>query len=309
MVGPTASGKTSLAIDLAKMLDGEVVSADSMQIYEGMDIATAKPTAEEMGSIPHHMIGFLPPTERFSVADYAPMARAAIDDILFRGKVPILCGGTGLYVKAIVDHILYAEGADSDPALRERLRRVADEQGNEAVWQMLYRIDPVTAERLHPNNLGRVIRAIEVMQVSGGSIREQESFSRREPCPYHTCQIGLQYADRAVLYDRIDRRVDLMMQSGLLQEAEEFYQKGLQGTAAQAIGYKELFAYFEGKQTLSEALERLKMETRRYAKRQLSWFNRDDRIAWIRPDTLVPGGKVLHAATDILRRECEVHCL
>lgn len=298
VVGPTASGKTALAVELAKALDGEVVSADSMQIYEGMDIATAKPDQEEMQGIPHHLIGFLPPENRFSVAEYAPMARKTIDDILSRGKVPILAGGTGLYVQAVVDHILYDQDAAADPALRKKLEALAAAEGNKAVWDMLNEIDPETAVRLHPNNLGRVIRAIEVLSTSGYSIRHQEASSRREPCPYQCCQIGLRYADRAVLYDRIDRRVDRMMEAGLLQEAEAFWKMGLTNTAAQAIGYKELFEYFEGRQTLAETIERLKTGTRHYAKRQLTWFGRDERIHWIQPDALPANKTVLQCALE-----------
>lgn len=298
VVGPTASGKTALAVELAKALGGEVVSADSMQIYEGMDIATAKPDQNEMQGIPHHLIGFLPPESRFSVAEYAPMARQTIDDILFRGKVPILAGGTGLYVQAVVDHILYDQDAAADPALRKELETLAAAKGNIAVWDMLNDMDPETAARLHPNNLGRVIRAIEVLSTSGYSIRHQEEASRREPCPYQCCQIGLRYADRTVLYDRIDRRVDRMMEAGLLQEAEAFWKKGLINTAAQAIGYKELFEYFEGRQTLAEAIERLKTGTRHYAKRQLTWFGRDERIHWIQPDALPANKTVLQCALE-----------
>ncbi len=305
VVGPTASGKTALAIALAKELGGEIVSADSMQIYRGMDIATAKPTPEEMAEVPHHLIGFWPPEKPFSVAQYAVLAREKIDDILRRGRVPVLCGGTGLYIKAIVDHIQYEEETGGDAVLRERLRRQAQDEGNLAVWRQLQAMDPQTAERIHPNNLGRVIRAIEVMQVSGRSIREQEERSRQAPCPYHVLQIGLRYRNRENLYERIGRRVDAMAEAGLLEEARAVRQQGLTATAAQAIGYKELYDWMEGTLPLEEALENLKRSTRRYAKRQLTWFGADARIRWIEPDALQAGETVTEQAMRIIENDGE----
>lgn len=305
VVGPTASGKTALAIALAKELGGEIVSADSMQIYRGMDIATAKPTPEEMAEVPHHLIGFWPPEKPFSVAQYAILAREKIDDILRRGRVPVLCGGTGLYIKAIVDHIQYEEETGEDAALRERLRRQAQDEGNLAVWRQLQAMDPQTAERIHPNNLGRVIRAIEVMQVSGRSIREQEERSRQAPCPYHVIQIGLRYRNRENLYERIGRRVDAMAEAGLLEEARAVRQQGLTATAAQAIGYKELYDWMDGTLPLEEALENLKRSTRRYAKRQLTWFGADARIRWIEPDALQAGETVTEQAMRIIENDGE----
>lgn len=305
VVGPTASGKTALAIALAKELGGEIVSADSMQIYRGMDIATAKPTPEEMAEVPHHLIGFWPPEKPFSVAQYAVLAREKIDDILRRGRVPVLCGGTGLYIKAIVDHIQYEEETGGDAVLRERLRRQAQDEGNLAVWRQLQAMDPQTAERIHPNNLGRVIRAIEVMQVSGRSIREQEERSRQAPCPYHVIQIGLRYRNRENLYERIGRRVDAMAEAGLLEEARAVRQQGLTATAAQAIGYKELYDWMDGMLPLEEALENLKRSTRRYAKRQLTWFGADARIRWIEPDALQAGETVTEQAMRIIENDGE----
>ena len=305
VVGPTASGKTALAIALAKELGGEIVSADSMQIYRGMDIATAKPTPEEMAEVPHHLIGFWPPEKPFSVAQYAILAREKIDDILRRGRVPVLCGGTGLYIKAIVDHIQYEEETGEDAALRERLRRQAQDEGNLAVWRQLQAMDPQTAERIHPNNLGRVIRAIEVMQVSGRSIREQEERSRQAPCPYHVIQIGLRYRNRENLYERIGRRVDAMAEAGLLEEARAVRQQGLTATAAQAIGYKELYDWMDGTLPLEEALENLKRSTRRYAKRQLTWFGADARIRWIEPDAQQAGETVTEQAMRIIQNDGE----
>ena len=305
VVGPTASGKTALAIALAKELGGEIVSADSMQIYRGMGIATAKPTPEEMAEVPHHLIGFWPPEKPFSVAQYAVLAREKIDDILRRGRVPVLCGGTGLYIKAIVDHIQYEEETGGDAVLRERLRRQAQDEGNLAVWRQLQAMDPQTAERIHPNNLGRVIRAIEVMQVSGRSIREQEERSRQAPCPYHVIQIGLRYRNRENLYERIGRRVDAMAEAGLPEEARAVRQQGLTATAAQAIGYKELYDWMDGTLPLEEALENLKRSTRRYAKRQLTWFGADARIRWIEPDALQAGETVTEQAMRIIENDGE----
>ena len=305
VVGPTASGKTALAIALAKELGGEIVSADSMQIYRGMDIATAKPTPEEMAEVPHHLIGFWPPEKPFSVAQYAILAREKIDDILRRGRVPVLCGGTGLYIKAIVDHIQYEEETGEDAALRERLRRQAQDEGNLAVWRQLQAMDPQTAERIHPNNLGRVIRAIEVMQVSGRSIREQEERSRQAPCPYHVIQIGLRYRNRENLYERIGRRVDAMAEAGLPEEARAVRQQGLTATAAQAIGYKELYDWRGGTLPREGALENLNRSTRRYAKRQLTWFGADARIRWIEPDALQAGETVTEQAMRIIENDGE----
>lgn len=305
VVGPTASGKTALAIDLAKAVNGEIVSADSMQIYEGMDIATAKPLPEELAAVPHHLIGFVPVETPFSVADYAVLARATINEIMNRGKTPILCGGTGLYVKAIIDNVQHSETIPSDELLRERLRLFAEQKGNDALWKRLEMIDPETARRIHPNNVGRVIRAIEVMEVSGRSIREHEADSRREPCPYHVIEFGLRYQDREKLYQRINQRVDKMVEMGLPEEVKTAREKGLTATAAQAIGCKELYGWLDGDETLAEALERLKQSTRRYAKRQLTWFGADKRVHWIDPDTLLKGETILDKAMEILEKEAK----
>mgnify|MGYP004504594787 FL=1 len=305
VVGPTASGKTALAIDLAKAVNGEIVSADSMQIYEGMDIATAKPLPEELAAVPHHLIGFVPVETPFSVADYAVLARTAINEIMNRGKIPILCGGTGLYVKAIIDNVQYSETIPSDELLRERLRLFAEQKGNDALWKRLETIDPETARRIHPNNVGRVIRAIEVMEVSGRSIREHEADSRREPCPYHVIELGLRYQDREKLYQCINKRVDKMVEMGLPEEVKTAREKGLTATAAQAIGCKELYGWLDGDETLAEALERLKQSTRRYAKRQLTWFGADKRVHWIEPDALLNGKTVQDKAMEILEKEAK----
>lgn len=306
VLGPTASGKTALAVELALALGGEVVSADSMQIYRGMDIGTAKPTEQEMRGVPHHLIGILDPGEQFSVADYANRARKVIDEIISRGKLPILAGGTGLYIQAIVDNIHFSEEAESDPALRNRLKELAEKNGNEAVWEQLLRLDPETAKSLHPNNLGRVIRAIEVYTVTGKPISEQVNESRKEPCPYQVCQIGLRYIDREKLYGRINERVRLMMQDGLLEEAKRLREESLAGTAGQAIGYKEFNEYFSGDCSLEDAIQRLQQGTRHYAKRQLTWFGRDERIHWVSPDALPEGETVLSLAQRYIEDDCGV---
>lgn len=283
ITGPTASGKTALAVELAKAFDGEVVSADSMQLYEGMDIATAKPTLEEMQGIPHHLIGILKPQQPFSVADYAGIANQTIREIVSRQKLPILAGGTGLYIQAVVDGIRFSE-EDKEDGLRRELERRAKEEGAEVLLKELAQVDPEYAEKLHPNNKIRVIRALEIYLKTGITMTEHQKNSRLAPSPYRACMIGLNYRDREVLYERINRRVDRMVESGLLEEARKICaQKDLK-TAYQAIGYKELEGYFAGRLSLSQALDTLKQESRRYAKRQLTWFRRDERIRWIYPD-------------------------
>lgn len=301
VVGPTASGKTSLSVRLAKMLDGEVVSADSMQMYRGMDIGTAKPTAAEMEGIPHHLIDVLEVEETFSVADYAALARPLIREIGQRGRLPILTGGTGLYISAVIHHLQFSP-IPSDEAMRSELRQKAEAEGNEAVHALLRDCDPESAAAIHPNNLGRVIRAIEVYRITGVTITEHNRRSRAVPPPYRTCILGLTSRDRQFLYHRIDRRVDRMLEQGLLEEAERLLQKDLSQTAAQAIGYKELREYLSGRQSLGEAVERLKQESRNYAKRQLTWFRREEGIHWLEIDRFPDDGALLQAALDIARR-------
>ena len=300
VAGPTASGKTGLAVELALRLDGEVVSADSMQIYRRMAIATAKPTPEEQLGVPHHLIDFLEPGEQFSVAQYVELARKTIREIRSRGKLPIVAGGTGLYIQSLVDNIAFSP-QPSDPALREALRQRAQREGRESLLRELASFDPESAARLHPNNLGRVIRAIEVYRLTGKTMTQQMAQSRREPSPYRPAMLGLTYSDRQLLYNRIDRRVDAMVAQGLLEEARQMREEGLSSTAAQAIGYKELEGYFAGEEPLEEALERMKRETRRYAKRQLTWFRRDERFHWLEMDRL--GDGAADEAEKILVRE------
>lgn len=278
--GPTASGKTALSVELAKEFDAEIISADSMQIYKGMDIATAKPSIEERQGIPHHIMDFLDPTESFSVADYVKLAHEKIKDIASRGKIPMIVGGTGLYISSLINNIRFEE-SECDYAYREELRLLAQEKGNSYLLDMLREIDPATAATLHENNQSRVIRALEVYKVTGKTMSQTQEESRTEPSPYEPCMIALDY-DREQLYDRINRRVDMMLDMGLIDEAKDFFSKGDLPTAAQAIGYKELLPYFKGEKELSDCVEHLKQETRKYAKRQLTWFRKDERIHWIK---------------------------
>ncbi len=282
VVGPTASGKTALGVSIAKHYGGEVVSADSMQIYRTMDIATAKPTLEEMGGIPHHLIDFWEPQRPFSLAQYVELASKAIADIHSRGKLPVLVGGTGLYVNTLLDNIALGDSGGNEE-LRAKLLREAEEKGNGFLLDELRAVDPETAENLHENNLLRIIRAIEVYQLTGITMSQWVKQSRDRESPYRFCIIGLNFKDRQKLYDRINCRVDEMMQAGLLEEAKKVLNGPLQ-TAAQAIGYKELKPYLDGGLPLEVCVEKLKQSTRRYAKRQLTWFRRDSRIHWIYPD-------------------------
>ena len=283
VVGPTASGKSRLAVELAKWLNSEVVSADSMQIYQEMTIGTAKITPEEMEGVPHHMIDFLPVTSPFSVADYVSMAKTCLQEIHNRGKIPVLAGGTGLYVRSLLQNLDFSEG-DHDLSLREELTELANREGVEPLMEELRRIDPESAERIEPNNLPRVIRAIELYRTTGKTMTQHLADSRRNPSSYQVCMIGLNYQDRSVLYDRINRRVDEMMAQGLLEEARILLQGEGGKTALQAIGYKELKPYFDGERSLEESVAFMKQATRRYAKRQLTWFRREEKIHWLYPD-------------------------
>lgn len=299
VVGPTASGKTSLGIELAKKYNGEIISADSMQIYQYMDIATAKPTPDEMQGIPHHLIGFLSPDTPFSVADYVEIAKKKILDIYGRGKLPVLVGGTGLYVSSLLDNIEFSQSS-SDEHLRAELMNVAEQYGADALLDMLGKFDPESAKRLsEQKNIKRIIRAIEIYKTTGVTMTESLRNSRLNASPYKDVRIGLKAENRQFLYDRINKRVDIMLQSGLLEETKKIMSLNLGKTAKMAIGYKELIPYIEGRATLDEALEKLKMETRRYAKRQLTWFRRDEKISWIGIDKFSECD-IINAACDIV---------
>lgn len=283
VVGPTASGKTGLGIRIAKKYNGEIISADSMQIYKGIHIASAAPDEEEMQGIPHHLLEFLDLSESFSVADYVIKARDCIKEINSREKLPIVVGGTGLYVSALLDNTFFLD-EDTDYELRRELEKDFDKIGGEGMLEKLAEIDPETAEKLHPNNRHRIIRAFEVYKLTGKTITEQNYLSHKEESFIEPLVIGITYRDREKLYERINKRVDIMLENGLLQEAKTtFSHKG--GTGAfQAIGHKELYGYFKGEQSLNEAAELLKQQTRRYAKRQLTWWRKDQRVNWIYAD-------------------------
>lgn len=304
VAGPTASGKTSLAVALAKRLCGEVVSADSMQVYRDLQIGTARPTDEEMAGVPHHLLGFLPLTERYSVARYAVDARAAIADVHARGRQPILCGGTGLYIQAVTENLAFSEETgDETLELRARLQAQMTELGGAAMLQQLAEIDPETAARLHPNDHGRIVRALEVFEQTGVPMSEWIRRSRALPPPYDTAMLVLNFRDRAALYARIDRRVDEMLRQGLLEEAEQVLRSPYAPTAMQAIGYKELAPYFAGERSLDEAVACLKQETRRYAKRQLSWFRRVAGAQMLYIDDYSAFDDLLNAAEQTLTKE------
>ncbi|MBQ8144946.1 MAG: tRNA (adenosine(37)-N6)-dimethylallyltransferase MiaA, partial [Butyricicoccus sp.] len=273
--GPTASGKTSLSIALAQQLHTEIISADSMQIYRELDIGTAKATADEQAHAVHHMIDFLDPRESFSVARYVELADACAQDILSRGMTPIVVGGTGLYIDSLIRCDAFS-GDETDLRIREHYQKMAHEQGNEAVHACLQRVDPVSAERLHPNNLKRVIRALEVFEQTGMTIDAFNLQNQRKAPKYHAIKFALCPRSRELLYERINQRVDLMIEQGLLEETRRLYEEGkLVGTAAQAIGYKELTDYLFHGAPLSECIDLLKQRSRNYAKRQITWFKRD----------------------------------
>ncbi len=283
IAGPTASGKTALAIEIAKRFSGEVISCDSMQIYKGMDIGTAKPDEDEKCGILHHMIDIIEPSQKFSVADFAEMARACIDDCISRGRLPILAGGTGLYMDSVLNNTDFAD-FKSDPEFRKEMQALAETEGNEALHKILRQKDPEAAEKIHPNNVRRVIRALEVCKVTGKTFTLVNEESKREAL-FDALVFGID-TDRETLYKRIDKRVDVMMEKGLLDEVKALCENGVgkDTTAMQAIGYKELLEYIDGKEPLLDAVEKIKQESRRYAKRQLTWFRRNDEIQWVRLD-------------------------
>lgn len=298
--GPTASGKTALGVALAKAMNGEVISCDSMQIYRGMEIGTAKPTKEEMGDIPHHLLDFCDPETTFSVVDYTTRAAECIADITARGKWPILVGGTGLYARSLLRSVPFTENSRSEE-LRAALQKEFEEKGIEEIYARLVELDPEGAAQIHPNNTKRVIRALEYCLVAGEPFSAQAKASKGVESNYDYKMICLDFRDREVLYDRINRRVDLMIRDGLLDEAKRYYEQyGLRGkTSVQAIGYKELFPYLDGQCILEEAIENIKKETRRYAKRQLTWFRREENTEWLCVDDYNSAESLIQAAQRI----------
>ena len=279
--GPTASGKTALSVALARAFDGEIINADSMQIYKNLDVGTAKPSAEERQGIPHYLLDFLPPETPYSVADFTAAADPLIRDITARGRLPLVVGGTGLYITSLLSGMAFAP-EKTDPAIRARLQARADTEGGAALYAELQRVDPDYAAQVHPNNLPRVIRALELFEATGRRMSDQRREARPAEAPYHALCLCLTCRDRAVLYSRIDRRVDEMVENSVLDEARQVYDhRDAYRTAAQAIGYKEFFPYFEGTANLTECTERLKQATRNYAKRQLTWFRRQNDAVWL----------------------------
>ncbi|WP_294806471.1 tRNA (adenosine(37)-N6)-dimethylallyltransferase MiaA [uncultured Gemmiger sp.] len=296
--GPTATGKTALSVALAKEFGGEVVNADSMQIYRGLDVGTAKPTAEERQGIPHHLMDFLPPEAPYSVADFTAAAAPLIEQLNSAGKLPIVTGGTGLYITSLMKGTAFAP-EKTDPAIRARLQTEADEQGSAALYARLQQIDPAYAEKLHPNNLPRVIRALELFEATGRRMSEQQRAALAAEPPYRSLCICLTCRDRAELYRRIDRRVDTMLQNGVLEEAKLVYDnRETYRTAAQAIGYKEFFPYFSGEMPLNDCTNRLKQATRNYAKRQLTWFRHQADGVWLYVDEEPPAPR----AAELMRQ-------
>lgn len=276
IVGPTAVGKTSLSIDLAKRFNGEIISGDSMQVYRGLDIGTAKVTPEEMEGVPHHLINVRELDENYSVADFQVAARQTIQEITERGRLPIVVGGTGLYIQSLLwDYKLGSEGEPEDDTLRKSYELFAEKNGNQALWERLQAVDSLAAEKIHFNNRKKMIRALEVFELTGHSILEPKEQPEKL---YDSFLIGLN-TDRAILYQRINHRVDLMVEQGLLEEAKKLAETP-DVQAAQGIGYKELFPYFAGEMSLEAALEEVKLHSRRYAKRQLTWFRNRMSVHW-----------------------------
>ena len=302
IVGPTASGKTSLSIEVAKSFNGEIVSADSMQIYKGMNIATAKPSDEEMRGIKHHLIDFLPADESYSVGQYVLDAQNAISEIVSKGKTPVICGGTGLYVDSLLNGIDFAENS-SDDKIREELYILLESKGIDYLLDMHAQFDSDSSKRLSvEKNPKRIIRAIEFYKTTGTTITEQNRKSKQKESAYKPLVFGLTAKDRQYIYDRVNKRVDIMLRDGLLDEAQSVLNSDLSDTASKAIGYKQLQPYFDGIDELDACVDRLKTETRHYAKRQLTWFRRNDSINWIYIDELKSTGEQFESIKSTIRR-------
>ena len=279
IVGPTASGKTSFSIKIAKRFNGEIISGDSMQIYKGMHIASAAPDEEEKNGIPHHLFEFLDPDEKFSVYEYVKLAGEAIAEIHAKNKVPIVVGGTGLYISALAENLDFGNDGNVSE-IRESLERQVEENGLLELYNYLKNIDPKAAEKISSNDKKRIIRAIEIYKISGKTKSQVDKESKLNGAVYDNLFIGLNYYNREILYKRINDRVDLMLENGLLDEAKRAYEN-ISGTASQAIGHKEFFEFFNGTMEFESAVEHLKMQTRRYAKRQLTWFRKNESINWL----------------------------
>lgn len=281
ITGPTASGKTAWAVKMAKEVGGEIVNADAIQVYKYMDIGSAKPTMEEREGIPHYLMDEIEPTVNFSVVQYNELAHKYIAEIHEKGKIPILTGGSGMYIESVVDNIKYNDGG-ADEEYRQELSDLADLKGNEVLHGMLKEIDPESANRISPSDRKRMIRALEVYKNTGITITEQQRLSKLEPSPYDITMYGIEYP-RELLYERINKRVDLMIEAGLVDEVKKILKMGVtkENTSMQGIGYKEIASYLDGEMSFTEAIELIKQGSRRYAKRQMTWFRRDKRIKWV----------------------------
>ena len=308
IVGPTAVGKTALAISLAKELGGEILSCDSMQIYRGMDIGTAKPTKAEQAAAPHHLIDLVSPKTPYSCFSYLKDAKEVVEALLARSVLPIFCGGTGLYLDRFLSGGLDEETVD--PALRERLKQEAETLGDHAMYERLLALDPEAAKATHENNRKRVLRALEIYESRGMTKTELDEQTKKVASPYFATVIGLRYTDRELLYRRIDHRVDEMIAEGLVDETKALLDDGVfeaNATAAQAIGYKELFPYLRGEESFENAVEKLKQATRRYAKRQMTWFSAKPYVKWISVDdgagNLRAPGEILQEAIVLFRED------
>ncbi len=287
VVGATASGKTALGVHIAKKFNGEVISADSMQIYKGLNIATAKPTTEEMDGIKHHLIDFVDVKDQYSVSAYCNDTKRVFDEIVEKGKIPVIVGGTGLYIDSFLSNTKFLESGSSEN-IRKELLSEAENNGIESLYQQLKKIDPVAAENIHPNNVVRVVRALEIYKTTGKTLTEQNQLSHMTESDIDPLYIGINYSDREKLYERINLRVDLMLRNGLLDEARGFFNQNPSKTAFNAIGYKELKPFIDGEASFEVCVDNLKRETRRYAKRQITWFKRNKSINWVYADLLSP---------------------
>ena len=307
LTGPTAVGKTELSIQLAQKLDGEIISADSMQIYQKMDIGTAKIRKEEMDGIPHHLIDVLDPSEEFNVARFQEMAKDALAGIYRRGRIPLIVGGTGFYIQGLLYDIDFTK-EEQDFRYRENLQKKAKEEGAQAIHKMLQAVDPASAQKIHPNNIKRVIRALEFYHLNGRKISEHNEQESRKESPYRFAYFVLNQ-NRTTLYERINRRVDLMLEAGLVEEVrrlkEAGYGKNL--VSMQGIGYKEVLDYLDGKMTLEETADQIKKDTRHFAKRQLTWFGREKEVIMIDKDKYETEEEILEHMLGILKEKGIYH--
>lgn len=283
IVGPTAVGKTALSVDIAKELNCEIISFDSMQIYKEISVSTAKPSKDEMKGIPHHLIDCLSISESFSVADFCVKAKEKVSQIINNGKIPLFVGGTGLYIDSFVKNIDFSVNTDDETA-RKKVDELYKELGADGLFEKLSSVDPDSAKSIHKNNIKRVKRALEIYYAGGVNKTEQDKKALEKDSPYNCLYIGLNFKDRENLYKRINLRVDKMLESGLLEEAKAFFEKDVSKTSVQAIGIKELKPYLDGEKTLFECVDTIKRETRRYAKRQITWFKRNENVNWFYPD-------------------------